>query len=389
MSDLNTNLAQIKEFLAAEKELFYQLSIDVWNKPELGFEEKFAAKRQIEILQEFGFKVDNPYSIETAFRAEWGEGDVVFAIASEYDALPELGHACGHNLICAAALAAARATQQMLKKYSLPGKVVVLGTPGEESIGGKVIMLKENCLDGIDAVMMLHPSWRNTMDMGCTAINRLKIEYFGKSTHAAGSPEKAINALDAAIVLFNSVGLWRQQLPESSRVHGIIEEGGQRPNIIPDYTRSYFFLRSPEDDVLEVMNKQFAEIVEGAAKITGCTFNMYPHNQPYKARKPNTTMNLRYKAAMEAQGREVQEVTAGRGSTDFGDFSQAKPGIHTYFSISPVEIPGHSKELCSAANSDYGRENMLAAAAAMAEIAFSFLKDEKFRNEVVEEFAGK
>ncbi len=382
-------IASLRESLEGKKDFFWRFSRDIWEHPELGLEEHYACQRQVEILRDAGFRVLTPYAgLDTAYRAEWGEGGEVFAFASEYDALPDVDHACGHNLICTAALSAAWLVQQELKGSGQPGRIVVLGTPGEESMAGKVIMLRENCLEGIGAVMMVHPSWRTSIDMGSIAVDRFKVEFYGKAAHASGMPEKGINALDAALMLFNGVSVWRQELLESSRVHGIIEEGGKRPNVIPDYTRCWFYLRSQENDELEKMKERFMAIVEGAAKMTGCTYKVIPNSLPYKARKPNAVMNRRYAEAMRAQGKEIRVAPfkPGRGSSDFGDFSQARPGVHPTFSISPTEIPSHSREYCAAAVSERAAENMFAASIAMADIALTYLKDEEFRREVQQDF---
>ncbi len=379
----------LRELLSGQREDYLLLSRSIWQRPELGLQEHFACQQQVEMLSKAGFQVVTPYAgLDTAYRAEWGEGGEVFAIASEYDALPEIGHACGHNLICAAAMCAARLVQETMKKNGQPGRIVVLGTPGEESMGGKVMMLQEKCLEGIGAVMMVHPSWRSSIDMGSSAVNRFKIEFFGKAAHAGGAPEKGINALDAMIMLFSGISVWRQQLPESARIHGVIEEGGKRPNIIPDYTRCWFYLRSPENEQLGQMIERFMSIVEGAATMTGCTYKVIPDSLPYKARKPNAAMNRRYTKAMQAQGHDVkvEPFKIGRGSSDFGDFSQICPGIHPYFGISTTEIPGHSKELCAAAGSELGSESMFDAAVAMADIALAYLTDKDFRSEVQQDF---
>ncbi len=384
---MKSRLRRFQELSAGQEDIFRQLSSDIWSRPELGLQEHYACQRQVELLREFGFEVESPFAgLDTAFRARWGSGGPVFAFASEYDALPKIDHGCGHNLIATAALLAARLTQQILQESGLPGQVFVLGTPGEESMGGKVLMLREDCLAGVDAVMMVHPNWRSCRDTGSTAINRVNVEYFGKAAHAAGSPEQGINALDAVIMLFNSVSFWRQQLPESSRIHGIIEHGGVRPNIIPDYASCYFFLRSPENEVLEQMNLRFADMIEAAAKMSGCSYKSSPGAQPYKARKPNLPMNEHYAAAMQALGMKLTETKSGRGSSDFGDFSQLRPGIHPYFSIADSEIPGHSEQFCAAANSELGFKNMLAAALSMADVAYTYLTEPQFRQEVQADF---
>lgn len=375
-------------YLQQRRSDFIALSRDIWDNPELGLYEVKACRRQMDFLTGEGFKVSQPYTgLETAFRAEWGGGGECFAIASEYDCLPEIGHACGHNLIAAAANGAACALKAALERSGAPGRIVVLGTPAEEQYGGKVTMVGQNCLDGIGAVMMVHPNYQSKIDSGSLAIEHLDIEFFGKAAHAGGSPELGLNALDAVIMLFNSVSFWRQQLPEDARVHGIIVHGGKRSNIIPDYTRCSFCLRSLSHTYLQGMKERFEAMIVAAASMTGCTSRLLDEGIPYKGRCPNQPMNLRYAAALKKQGEACEiPLKSGRGSSDFGDFSVVCPGIHPYFGIAKHKIPGHSLEFCEAAGSDYAQEQMLLAAAAMADIGLAFLTEPDFTAAVKADF---
>lgn len=381
-------LQEANALVLAERERWQSLSQDIWEHPEIAYEEHYACQRQVDELARLGFTATTPaHGVDTAYRADVGSGHPAFAIAAEYDALEGLGHACGHNLICTAAMAAFHAAAQLQKKLDLPGQLTLLGTPAEESGGGKVVMLEHGCLDGIDAAMMVHPSWRTTPDMGSTSVRRFDIVFKGLSTHAAGSPELGLNALDAQLLLFNAVNAWRQQLPEFTRIHGVILEGGVRPNVIPDRSRARFYLRSAQEDWVAKMEKRFCDIIRGAELMTGCTAEVKPYHRPYMSRKPNQVMNDAYVEAMQALGANpVIPPRSGRGSSDFGNFSQAVPGIHPYFAVTDHEIPGHSVEMANAAKSEYAFDNAMRAATAMTVIAVKYLADEKFREEIKQNF---
>lgn len=386
MSELDANvlLPEVQSLILAERARWQALARDIWEHPEIAYEEHYACQRQVDELQNLGFTATTPaHGVETAYRVDSGSGSPAFAMAAEYDALEGLGHACGHNLICTAAMAAFWAATQLQKKLSLSGQLTLLGTPAEESGGGKVVMLEHGCLKGIDAAMMVHPTWRTTPDMGSTAVRRFDIVFEGRATHAAGSPELGLNALDAQLLLFNAVNAWRQQLPEFTRIHGVIMEGGVRPNIIPERSRARFYLRSAEEDWADKMEARFWDIIRGAELMTGCTAVVEPYHRPYMSRKPNPIMNEAYVQAMRALGdKPVTPARAGRGSSDFGNFSQLVPGIHPYFAVTDHEIPGHSVEMAAAAKTEYALDSALRAATAMAVIALRFLGEEKFRKQI-------
>ena len=388
MMDRRKLLAEAEGLIESERSRWQALSRDIWEHPELAYEERYACQRQVEELRALGFAPEAPAAgVETAYRVDVGQGHPAFAIASEYDALEGLGHGCGHNLICTAAVAAFQAAVRLQGKYGLKGRLTLLGTPAEESGGGKVVMLENGCLDGIDAAMMVHPSWRTTPDTGSTAVRRFDVTFTGKAAHAAGSPELGLNALDALLMVFNAVNAWRQQLPEFTRVHGVILEGGVRPNVIPDRSRARFYLRSAQEEWVGKMEKRFLDIVRGAELMTGCTAEAKPYHRPYMSRKPNPVMNDTYVEAMKTLGANpVMPSRPGRGSSDFGNFSQAVPGIHPYFAVTDHEIPGHSLEMAAAAATDFALGNALRAAAAMAVVAVSYLGDDAFRSQVNDAF---
>lgn len=379
----------IRDAISRQKNSLTNLALKIHAHPELGFEETKACAWQISLLKRWRFEVTAPWAgMETAYRAIRGKGKPAFCFMAEYDALPGIGHGCGHNLISAAALGAARALSQVLIARKVEGTVMVLGTPAEESRGGKVKLVAENGLRGVDAVLLAHPSYRTTPDTGCTAIRRYRILFKGQSAHAAASPEKARNALDAVMLLFQGVNAWRQQLPESSRVHGVVTEGGVVPNIIPDHAGCIFYLRSPDDTVLQAMAERFKKIVAGAALMTATEATLEPWLTPYKARWPNATLNRVYVEAAKRFGlRPETPEHPGRGSSDFGDVSQQAPGAHVYFGISRKTLAGHSPDFRTAAGSSYGLDQMLKAAQAMAWVGYRYLTEESVRQSAARDFS--
>ena len=237
---------------------------------------------------------------------------------------------------------------------------------------------------------MVHPSGKTTPDMGSNSNCGLEIIFHGKSAHASAS-ENGINALDAAQLLFAGVNAYRQHIPEHARFHGVILDGGAAPNIIPDYTRCRFYIRSADEKWAPVLEKRFRDIVKGAELMTGATAEIAPFRPAYKARKPNGPMNRVYIESLVKQGLMPGVLEhATRGSSDFGNFSQEIPGIHGYFAVSNIsEPPGHSVEFRECAGKDDGFDNAMKAAAAIAEVGARFLADEQFRNEVKTDFASK
>ena len=385
-----SNVQDLLKHVEAHGSELNELSIEVWKNPELAFKEFIACKLQCDLLKKWGFEVEENYcGFETAYRCEYGSGSPTFAITAEYDALPGVGHGCGHNLICAAALGAFIALKEYMQANGIPGRLVLLGTPAEESGSSKVKIVDSGALDGVDAAMMVHPSWRTCLDTGCLSIKRFDVVFKGKASHASGSPHLGINALDAVNLTFAGVNAWRQQLPESSRIHGIVTEGGLKPNITPDRAGCCFFVRADNPEWQEKMNNRFIDIIKGAALMTGCEYEIQPYNAGTKARKPNSLMNQVWMENIGELGSPVDlSFGPGRGSSDFGNVSQAVPAIHPYIGISEnhTEIAGHSAALCEAAGKPYALSQMHKASAAMAVVGLKVLTDEVYREKLKVEF---
>ena len=381
-------LGCLNKHIQANKKGLRRLSDAIWSHPELAYQERFAVSQVTGYLHEAGFSPVTPFcGLETAFRTESGRGEPTFAIFAEYDALPDVGHGCGHNLICTAAVAAFCAAAAELKEKNLPGRIVLLGSPAEESGGGKVRMIEAGCLEGIDAAMMVHPSWRATPDTGSSAITRYDVIFHGKSAHAAGAPELGINALSAVNLLFAGVNAYREHIPEDARMHGIVTYGGDAPNITPSRASCRFFLRSTGEEWIRKIEKRFLDIVHGAELMTGATAEIIPFNVPYMSRKPNAALNRIYLEGISAQGMKyVLPIHGGRGSSDFGNVSHAVPGIHPYFPVTDHEIPAHSETFRIASGTDLAFDNAMIAAAAMANTALTYLTDPGFKAEVDADF---
>ena len=395
--DVKTTLNELSGFLEVERQPLVEAAKTIWANPELAFAEHKASGLLVGLLKRYGFTVECPYAgMETAFRAEYsrGNGGATFALAAEYDALAGIGHACGHNLIGTASVAAAYAAKTYMDKHDVTGKIVVLGTPGEEGGGGKVLMLKNaDCLRNVDAVMMSHAGSCTTRgDSGSSGIRRYEVIFHGVASHAAGSPEKGVNALDAQILLFNAIGLYRQQMSREATIHGVILDGGEAANVIPDYTRSRVYIRSKQEKIIDELYERFAKMVEGAALMTGCSSEITQYSVPYKSRKPNRTLSDLFLDAARAMGtmNPTDGLLSGRGSTDFGDFSHAAPGAHTAFATAPpgTSVPGHSEAKKAASNTDFAYARMIDTGAIMACCALEVLTDAELRKKIRAEFEG-
>ena len=353
----------------------FDLSERIHQNPEVKFEEYKASQWVSETAEAAGFRVEKPVTgLDTAFKASYsgsGEGPTI-ALLAEYDALPKLGHACGHNLIAASSLGAALGLQAVMGE--LPGSVQLIGTPGEEGGGGKVIMAEAGVFDDVDVAMMFHPGRQTVLWKHALARRKLLIEFFGKSTHAAASPEKGINALDATIQTFQNINALREHIEESSRIHGIITHGGDAPNIVPDYSASLFYIRAREDDYCEELLEKVKNCARGAALATGARVEMEMQGA-YKTLRTNMALTQAFQDNLEAMGWEFAEVDPTRklGSTDMGDVSHATASIHPSLSIGPEDMAGHSTEFAEAAASEKGQQAMIAAAKALAATAVDVL----------------
>ncbi|MDR7483913.1 MAG: M20 family metallopeptidase [Armatimonadota bacterium] len=357
--------------------------------PEVAFQEHQAAAWLTETLERHGFRVERSVAgLPTAFRAEIGtQRHPAVAILAEYDALPEIGHACGHNLISTAAVAAGIGLAAL--REQLPGTAVVLGTPAEEGGGGKVIMLERGAFQGIDAAMMFHPAGYTLATRPSLASYRLAVKFTGKAAHAAAAPHEGTNALDALIQTFVAIGLLRQQTRDDARIHGIITYGGAAPNIIPDRAEALFTVRAADSGyALEVLHRVI-HCAEGAALATGATLE-HTVRKGYEAIKPNRTLAEVFSRHLETLGwpQDPPPERNRMGSTDMGDVSQVIPSIHPYVSIGPRDLAGHSVEFREAAVSERGFAAMLAAAKAMALTAYDILTQPGLLAAARREFEG-
>ncbi|HRR29618.1 MAG TPA: M20 family metallopeptidase, partial [Victivallales bacterium] len=361
----------------------------IHSNPELGFEEKKACKWQLEILKELGFKIENPFcGLDTAYKATKGKGKPNIAFLAEYDALPDIGHACGHNLIAPCSIAAAEALYKALEKSKIDGTVTLFGTPAEEGKGGKVKIAEKQGFKDIELFLMAHPSYVTSEYSGFLAIRRFFVEFFGKSSHASASPEEGLNALDAVTLLFAGINAMRQHFKDKTRIHGIINSGGSAPNIIPDYTSATFYLRSPTEKYLKVMIQKFRKIVEGAALMTGVKSKITEGKKDsYKAGLVVNALNRDYiELAREIGLEKITDKKDELGSSDFGNVSQIAPGLHAYFCACRENYPLHSKKFRDNAVKVFAIESMFKAAEAIANIGLKFCIDKKYREEIRTEF---
>ncbi len=356
---------------------FIRISEAIHGTSEVAFQEFKSAALLCDALAAHGFDVQRGAGgLETAFRAEArGAGDgPAIALLAEYDALPEIGHACGHNIIGTAAIAGAVGVKAVVDQ--LLGKVVVLGTPAEEGGGGKVILLANGAFEGVDAAMMVHPSTYTIVNRGSLASMRLTVEFTGKASHAAASPEDGINALEAVILTFNNVNGLRLHLKSDARVHGIITHGGTAVNIIPDRAVALFSVRAATQGYADDVLRRVMQCAEAAALATDAQLK-WDVKPGYAAMTPNGVLGRLFAENWRSIGIQVREPKANErmGSTDFGNISQAMPAIHPYIAIAPEEIAGHTVEFREASASPAGHAGLISAAKAMAMTTIDLLAD--------------
>jgi amidohydrolase len=294
---------------------------------------------------------------------------------AEYDALPGIGHACGHNVIATAGTGAGVALAVALGTLPFPGRIQVIGTPAEEGGAGKVKLMEAGVFKRVDVAMMIHGRcgtrvWRPTL-----GIIKVKAEFYGKATHASSWPWRGVNALNAVIQLFVALDQLRQQLRPDARVHGIIVKGGEQPNIIPEYTRADFYLRALTSDSVKELLRRFTACAEGAAAATGCRLEVTVDPTIHEPMKPNRVLATLFEENLGFIGFPVDpdDGEAGYGSTDCGNVSQALPTIHPYIRISPDGVPGHSREFAEWARSPMARAGLVAGAKALALTALDLL----------------
>ena len=360
-----------KKLLAAIDRLaprLKEVSLFIHKHPEPAFEEHKAQEALTRLLDESGLDVKRGVGgLDTAFIANYGTSSShpFIGLIAEYDALPGIGHGCGHNLIGTASVGAAIALASVLDPGSF--RLRVIGTPAEERGGGKIRLIKAGLFDGIDAAMMVHPSNKTEVIKRSLALIDLEMEFFGKASHAAGAPHMGINALDAVIQTFNNIAALRQHIKPDARIHGIITNGGQAPNIIPDYTSARFLIRSIDMGYTHLLLKKVKECAMGASKATGAKVSFRIDKNILMPFQPNYTMSNIFSRHLKSLGVEIgiNEEYKEIGSSDIGNVSQALPTIHPALAICNHDIAPHSQEFAKAAGSDEGIKGMVIAAKAI------------------------
>ncbi len=382
--------ARVAKYIDDNADRLLEISHTIHANPELAFEEYESMKLLADTAEAEGFVVERGVAgLDTSFIAttSCGEPGATVAFLSEYDALPGLGHACGHNIIATAGLGAALAAKSVAD--SLSGDLKLIGSPAEEKGGGKVIMLERGAFDGVDAAMMVHPGTKAMVARGSIASNALRFEFFGKPAHAAGAPDMGINALDACIQTFNNINALRQHLTPDVRIHGIITHGGDAVNVVPAYVEAIFSVRAKESDASFEVVEKVIRCAEAGAMAAGATVKV-EHSMHYANRVPNPTMARLFAENIIPLGEDVVDPLPNErmGSSDMGNITHHIPGIHPYVVITDPGTAGHSPEFAEAAVSERGDAALLRAAKAMAMTAVDLLANPELMAQAKAEFAS-
>jgi len=366
------------------------ISHNIHAHPELSFEERYAAGLLTHALRAHRIQVERPVAnMETAFSAQAGaRATPRVVLFSEFDALPGVGHGCGHNLIAVYGLGAFLGLAAL--GDDLPGRLVLLGAPAEEDGGGKIRMIQAGLLKGVDAALMAHPSTRTAAHVPNLAIATHRFTFHGKAAHAAENPHLGVNALDAVIQTFTNINALRQQLRPEVRVHGIVTHGGAKPNIIPEQAAAEFYLRAPDAPGLQDLERRVLACAQGAATATGARLE-HQRAHAYRELRASAGLQRAFSASLKALGVPEDAVKPGTfsGSTDMGDVSQVVPAIHPYLAIAPEETPGHSVPFREAARARAGDASIPIAAKALAFTALDVLTDAALRAEIARDLRGR
>ncbi len=355
------------------------LSHAIHGEPELALQEFKAAARLGAAAESHGIAVQKgAFGLETAFAAEFGRDDgPTVAILSEYDALPGIGHACGHNIIAAAGLGAAVALAKL--NGLLPGRVRYLGTPAEERYGGKELMAREGAFAGVDAAMMIHPSNLDLVTMPCIAICDVEAVFHGRAAHASAVPHRGLNALDAVVTAYQAIAQLRQHIKNTDRIHGIITEGGMAPNIVPERAACRFFVRAVDAHELAQLKPRVQACFEAGALAAGCRVETRWGESDYLDLKTNWPLAEAYERNAAALGRQffpLKDLPAGyAGSTDMGNVSHRVPSIHPCLGVAPMNVIIHNAEFARHAVSDKGDRAVIDGAKSLAMTALDLMGD--------------
>lgn len=351
-----------------------EISDFIYHNPELGNEEYKAVEKLTSFLQEHNFEIETEFlGIKTGFRATYDsnkEGPIIGYLC-EYDALPEIGHGCGHNMIGAMSAGAGIILSKVLNEIG--GKIIVYGTPAEETNGAKVIFAEQGVFDELDVAMMVHPSDKTIESGTSMALYPLQFTYTGKTAHAASCPQDGINALNSVIQLFNGIDALRQHVTPDVRMHGIITNGGVAANIVPDKAVAQFYFRASTKEILDDLLVKVKNIAQGAALMTGSTLEMTRYELPNDNLKTNKNLSEAFSENLRTLG--IKDICEAKdtGSSDIGNVSHKTPTIHPYIGISNCSVTGHSINMADATITPFAHERLLTGTLALAYTGYDVL----------------
>ena len=382
MTDAATLKKNVCSAIDAMADELITISHEIHANPELAFQEHKAAKLLSNRVEKEGLAVTREaFGLETAYSTEFGTKGPTVGILSEYDALPGIGHSCGHNIIAVTGLGAALALSKL--NGSLPGRVRYLGTPAEEQGGGKELMAQEGAFDGLDAAMMVHPAGIDLATMPCICVSEVEVIYHGKSAHASAMPHAGVNALDALITAYQTIAQLRQHIRPTERIHGIIKEGGLAPNIVPDLASSVYFVRAANAIELAELKKRVHACFEAGALATGCTADIHWAKADYLDMKTSWPIADAYETNARSLGRDffpLDKLPSGSaGSTDMGNVSHRVPSIHPMIASAPPSVVIHNPEFARWAASDLGDKACIDGAKSLAMTAIDFMTSKEMQ----------
>jgi amidohydrolase len=355
--------------IEAQRSDLVDISHWMYHHPEVAYEEYESSARLVEFLRGRGFDVEYPaYGLDTAFAARAGTEGPHVVICAEYDALPGVGHACGHNIIAAAAMGAGVALAPLVDELGI--RLTILGTPAEEHFGGKVDLIDAGAFDGVAAAMMVHPATEDVLDPNVIAVAHIDVHYHGKEAHASAHPQLGVNALDAFVQAYVNVSTLRQAIYPTDKIHGVVREGGHAPNIIPAYTRSSWYVRAQNRERLDELFPKVMACFEGAALATGCRVEVEHVGHVYSEMVSDRTLVDFYAANTTELGRPMLRgrdlPPSQTGSTDMGNVSLLVPTIHPMLDIHAQPHVNHQPEFAAHTITPEGDRAIVDGATAMA-----------------------
>ena len=377
-----------QERLDEVREQLIELSHRIHANPELAFREEQASAWLTEALSEAGLTVKRGIcELPTAFVARAGSGPLHIAICAEYDALPGIGHACGHNIIATAAIGAAIAAARVADEVGLT--VSVIGTPAEEGGGGKILLLDRGAFSGVHAAMMVHPAPTDVVEPPVIAVSHFDVHYTGKEAHASSYPQQGINAADAITVAQVAIGLLRQHIRPTDRIHGIVTKGGDAPNIVPAHTSAKYYVRARTLEQLQEIRAKVDRCLEAGALATGATIEIVDVEKPYAQMEHDSEIAAVYKRNAEALGRVFPSIGAGAerfaGSTDMGNVSLAMPAIHPMIGINSWPAANHQPEFTEYCATEIADKAVIDGALAMAWTTIEIATDMRLRERLLQQ----